>query len=154
MGVMSSRRARPHGPGAVVAAALLSSGVLLMSGCAAVSKAPPGPKPVPLPVPTPESLGVVSPVLGPPRADSSGRGIWTPLAGRRSLGDLAAVLAPAARDSVEAWRSLARSPVHRAYALRRIALLHLAAGDSARADSAWAELAAIPSIWQWDALRA
>jgi hypothetical protein len=61
---------------------------------------------------------------------------------------------PQSSDSsrLVAWRALARLPRWRLFALRRVATLELAAGDSAAADTALAVLAEHRSIWQWPAL--
>jgi soluble lytic murein transglycosylase-like protein len=52
-----------------------------------------------------------------------------------------------------AWAAAARDTILRPYALRRLARLHLALGDSTSADSAWRELAASRTIWTWEAIR-
>src|SRR5439155_12815468 len=57
------------------------------------------------------------------------------------------------RDSLAAWREAARDPVLGVYALRPIARLALALGDTAGADSAWARLAGLRSLWGWEAVR-
>lgn len=56
-------------------------------------------------------------------------------------------------ESLAAFTSLRRDPLMRAWALKRLAPLELMRRDTTAADAAWAELAALPSIWTWEALR-
>ena len=65
---------------------------------------------------------------------------------------LSAAHSPA--ESVAAWREGLSDTLLRSYVLRRVAALHVAAGDTARADRAWALLAAERTPWQWEAVRA
>ncbi len=57
------------------------------------------------------------------------------------------------RDSLAAWTTALKDTLLRPYALRRVAALRLAGGDSTGADGAWASLARDRSLWQWEALR-
>ena len=57
-------------------------------------------------------------------------------------------------ESLVAWRDALADTLLRSYALRRVAALHAALGDTARADRAWALLAAERTPWQWEAVRA
>jgi soluble lytic murein transglycosylase-like protein len=51
-----------------------------------------------------------------------------------------------------AWRALARRPRWHAFALRRLAALSLARGDSAEAETSLVALAGLRGAWQWPAL--
>ncbi len=57
-------------------------------------------------------------------------------------------------DSLAAWGTALGDTLLRPYALRRIAALHLALGDSLSADRFWATLVTERSIWRWEAVRA
>jgi soluble lytic murein transglycosylase-like protein len=99
-------------------------------------------------------LAVPAPRLGPPREDR-GTVDWTPIpaTGVDATGAIAALRAAVtASDSLEAWRLAANGPL-RSVALRRLALAAAARGERERADSCWALLAAIPSPWEWEAVR-
>ena len=133
-------RGRVRWIGRTLRAGLLASGATFALAAAAQPLgAPPGPR------------------LAPPVADADGAQYW-PGASEPVPDDLApwrnALEAPGASDSsrATAWRALSRRPRWRLYALRRLATLELAAGDSAEADSALAELASARSVWQWQAL--
>jgi len=98
-----------------------------------------------------------APRLAPPALAPGGGVRW--LAATEPMpGDLAPwrreLAGPQATDSSRraAWRALSRQPRWQLYALRRLATLELAAGDSAAADTALAVLAEHRSIWQWPAL--
>ena len=97
------------------------------------------------------------PRLAPPRLESDGILRW-PAASEAVPADLApwrkSLQAPEATDSsrLVAWRALARHPRWRLYALRRVASLSLAAGDSAGADTALRVVAIERSMWQWTSL--
>ena len=94
--------------------------------------------------------------LGIPRL-AGGQMVWGPAA-EPLASDLAPfrnALDPAAAadsDREAAWRSLARAPRWRLYALRRLAALALARADSAGADSCLELLGVARGIWQWPAL--
>ena len=95
---------------------------------------------------------------GPVLSDSSGDPVrWSrPGAVFRSPGPLAARLRDARdrADSLAAWSGALADTLLRPFALRRVAALHLALGDSASADRLWALLARERSIWQWEGARA
>jgi len=67
--------------------------------------------------------------------------------------ELAGLPARTRDDSVRAWRALLQDSVMHGYALKRLAPLLLAAGDTSGADRTWAELAGVRSIWTYEALR-
>lgn len=112
-------------------------------------------------------LGVWMPVLSLPRADSSGRLDWSPMArwsapaayARASLRDgrdtLNGFPMPPSMDSLPGWRAVAADTATalRPYALRRMGSLLFARRDTLGAVGALEELAAIPSPWGWEALR-
>ena len=131
---MAARLGRLMGAGALAAIAILALGAAAQ---------PPG-------APT-------APRLAPPRIESDGILRW-PAASETVPADLApwrrSLEAPGATDSsrLAAWRALSHHPRWRLYALRRVAALALAAGDSAAADIALAVLATERSVWQWQAL--
>ncbi|OGF04044.1 MAG: hypothetical protein A2W00_11735 [Candidatus Eisenbacteria bacterium RBG_16_71_46] len=68
-----------------------------------------------------------------------------------------AVLRAGAADTaglVAGLRVLAGHAALRPYALRRLGAIALARGDTARADSCWRAVDAVPGMWQWDLVRA
>jgi len=92
--------------------------------------------------------------LGVPALDSTGIVRWT--ARPESLPAWARGLAvpPVTRaDSVALWQAAASRPHLREVAFHRLATLHLAAGDTASADSCWARVGAGRTPWTWPALR-
>lgn len=105
--------------------------------------------------------GVRAPALGPPRVSRDGRADWSGVTSALTpraawIRDRAESLATGA-DSIRFWASLGRGGAADtpfvAFVLHRLAPLYLAGGDTARADSCLAGLAALPSVWQWEALR-
>jgi soluble lytic murein transglycosylase-like protein len=73
---------------------------------------------------------------------------------REALAGLGARDRATTHDSLVAWTAAGRDSILRPYALRRLARLHLTLGDTAAADSAWRELAALRTPWTWEAIRA
>ena len=97
------------------------------------------------------------PALAPPRPRAAG-GLWWGAATEQVPADLmpwlGALGGPLATDSsrAAAWHALSRRPHWRMYALRRLAALQMARGDSAAADSSLAPVAETRGVWQWPAL--
>lgn len=138
--VRSGSRGRRRWIRRALGASLLASGTTF-----AFAAAPPPPQPPP------------GPRLAPPRADADGSMRWGRALDERVSVNLLppmALAGPGATDSsrAEAWRALSRRAGWRLYALKRLAALELAAGDSTAADTALAVLAMERSIWQWPAL--
>jgi soluble lytic murein transglycosylase-like protein len=123
----------------------------------------------------PPAREVAAEGLGTPLPDSSGRVRWAHRGHTVTAEELAVLpivgardavrgkpLEPARRDSMVSaeigtqryWRGLLGSSRLRPYALRGLAGLALTAGDSALADSCWAQVALLANPWQWEALRA
>jgi soluble lytic murein transglycosylase-like protein/tetratricopeptide (TPR) repeat protein len=108
--------------------------------------------------PSPDSAALAlagrwTPALDGPRADASGRAVWT----RDAIllrPEVAAVRARlASGDSAGAWRAALAVPGLEPFAFRQAARAALASGDTARADSGWARLASLESPWAWEGLR-
>ena len=100
-------------------------------------------------------LGMWMPAMSPPRVDSLGRLDWSPRAHWSAEAAHARVVLRDAADSLAGWRTLAAEPasVLKPYALRRVASVMLAHGDTLGADGALAELATLGSVWSWEAVR-
>ena len=102
----------------------------------------------------PAAARTLAPRLGVPTVDPSGIVRW--VARSNSLPGWAwgLVLPPVTRaDSAALWRAAASQPHLRELATHRLAVMSLAAGDTARADSFWALAGAGRSQWTWPALR-
>lgn len=102
----------------------------------------------------PAGAGAPPGQLGVPALDPAGSVRWT--VRPDSLPDWASGLAVPPRtraDSVALWQAAAAQPPLRGVACHRLATLHLAAGDTASADSCWAQAAAGRTAWTWPALR-
>jgi soluble lytic murein transglycosylase len=101
---------------------------------------------------------VAAPLGAPLPGEAAGAAVRWPRAepAPRAPGSLAARLGAARdrTDSLAAWGAALDDSLLRPYALRRVAALHLALGDSLGADRLWASLAAERAIWQWEAVRA
>jgi soluble lytic murein transglycosylase len=99
------------------------------------------------------AVGAAPPRLGAPALDPAGLVVWA--APADTLPDWARglVLPPATRaDSLALWRAAVAQPHLAALARHRLALLELAAADTARADSLWS-VAGAYSPWTWPAAR-
>jgi len=105
------------------------------------------------PAPAPaQSLGV--PV---PSADAGQAVRWAQAPARPPARAALGARLRAARDrtdSLAAWGTAVGDTLLRAYALRRVAALQLAQGDTIGADHSWAALSRERSPWQWEAVRA
>jgi peptidoglycan lytic transglycosylase len=98
------------------------------------------------------SLGVPVPSADPDQAVR-----WSPPPARPPARAALGARLRAARDpadSLAAWGTVVSDTLLRPYALRRVAALELARGDTAGADLGWAALSRERSPWQWEALRA
>ena len=95
-----------------------------------------------------------SPRLGVPGLGPTGAVRWTSRPDSLPAWARGLALPPATRaDSLALWRAAAAQPHLRDAALHRLAMLALAAGDTAGADSCWALVSAERSPWTWPALR-
>lgn len=93
------------------------------------------------------------PRLGAPALDPAGVVRWGSPVDTLPAWARGLALPPATRaDSLALWRAAAAQPHLAAVARHRLALLHLAARDTARADSCWAAEGGY-SPWTWPALR-
>lgn len=103
--------------------------------------------------PPPASAAVAPPRLGVPLAGPGGAVRWPAPVDTLPAWVRGLTLPALTRaDSLALWRAAAARPGLAAAARHRLALLHLAAGDSAGADSLWAG-ACGDSPWTWPALR-
>lgn len=101
----------------------------------------------------PAPAAVTSPRLGVPALEPTGAVRWAAPVDSLPAWARGLALPPAGRaDSLALWSAAAEQPHLAAVARHRLALLHLAAGDTARADSCWVA-AAGDSPWTWPALR-
>jgi soluble lytic murein transglycosylase-like protein len=103
--------------------------------------------------PPPASAAVAPPRLGVPLTGADGAVRWTaPVDTLPAWARGLRLPALTRADSLALWRAAAARPGLAAAARHRLALLHLAAGDTASADSLWAAVSG-DSPWTWPALR-
>ena len=102
----------------------------------------------------PAGAGAQPPRLGAPALDSTGMVRWAARPDSLSAWARGLTVPPVTRaDSVALWQAAAAQPHLREVAFHRLAALHLAAGDTAGADSCWARVGAGHTPWTWPALR-
>jgi len=91
---------------------------------------------------------------GVPGLDSTGIVRWATRPDSLPAWTRGLVVPPLTRaDSLALWQAAASQPHLREIAFHRLATLHLAVGDTARADSCWAQVGAGRTPWTWPALR-